>query len=283
MIDRTLSNIVVCIGVFVTIGWGGVLSPLRAEQRSPNDSAVIERGKRQFSESCGFCHGTDATGGRGPDLVRSPLVAHDVKGDKIGDVILHGRPDKGMPPQSLTEQQISDVAAFLHSRMLETIESSGVPSAYPIEKLLTGNAEAGKAYFNGTGGCKTCHSPTGDLAGVAKKYSSIELESRMMYPDGPPLKCTVTLPSGERMNGTVRHIDEFTLVMKEDSGWFRTFSRDQVKVELRDSLAAHRQLLEMITPTQFHDLFAYIASLKWPNTFSQGALVRPHFCSRAVA
>jgi len=262
MIDRTLSNIVVCIGVFVTIGWGGVLSPLRAEQRSPNDSAVIERGKRQFSESCGFCHGTDATGGRGPDLVRSPLVAHDVKGDKIGDVILHGRPDKGMPPQSLTEQQISDVAAFLHSRMLETIESSGVPSAYPIEKLLTGNAEAGKAYFNGTGGCKTCHSPTGDLAGVAKKYSSIELESRMMYPDGPPLKCTVTLPSGERMNGTVRHIDEFTLVMKEDSGWFRTFSRDQVKVELRDSLAAHRQLLEMITPTQFHDLFAYIASLK---------------------
>ena len=32
----------------------------------------------------------------GPDLVRSLLVAHDVKGDLIGEVIRQGRPDKGM-------------------------------------------------------------------------------------------------------------------------------------------------------------------------------------------
>lgn len=262
MVRPLLSRIVVGIGVSAAIACCLVIAPLGAQQRIPNDSAAMERGRKQFGESCGFCHGADATGGRGPDLVRSALVAHDVKGDKIGDVILHGRPDKGMPPQSLTEQQISDIAAFLHARMIESIESSGVPSAYPIEKLLTGNAEAGKVYFDGAGGCKACHSPSGDLGGVAKKYSSIELESRMLYPEGPPPKCTVILPSGERLTGTMKHIDEFSLVMKEDSGWFRTFSREQVKVELHDPLAAHRQLLEKITPAQMHDLFAFIATLK---------------------
>ena len=84
----------------------------------------------------------------------------------------------------------------------------------------------------------------------------------MLYPEGPPAKCTVILANGERLSGTVKHIDEFTLVMKEDSGWFRTFARDGVKVELDDPLAAHRELLEKISPAEFHDLFAYIATLK---------------------
>ena len=47
---------------------------LAAETPDP----AIERGHKQFEQACGFCHGSDATGTRGPDLVRSTLVAHDV-------------------------------------------------------------------------------------------------------------------------------------------------------------------------------------------------------------
>src|SRR5882724_6687754 len=132
------------------------------------------RGKKQFAQSCGFCHGPDATGARGPDLVRSTILAHDVTGNLIGEVIKNGRPDKGMPPLPATEDQIADIAAYLHARAKEALQSSGVPAAYPVEKLLTGSLEKGKAFFEGAGGCKNCHSPDGDLAGVAKKYSSIE-------------------------------------------------------------------------------------------------------------
>src|SRR6195256_3484483 len=123
---------------------------------------AVERGHKQFQQSCGFCHGPDATGARGPDLVRSPLVAHDVRGDKIGEVIRLGRPDKGMPAMPVTDQQVLDIAAYLHARALEAVRSAGIPSMYPVEKLLTGDPGAGKAYFNGAGGCNTCHSPTGD-------------------------------------------------------------------------------------------------------------------------
>lgn len=264
MIASPRGAVAVSCSITVLLAIVGTPASSRIPQQNASGAApAIERGQKQFVESCGFCHGADATGARGPDLVRSPLVAHDVKGDQIGEVILHGRPDKGMPPQSLTEQQISDIAAYLHARAAESIKSSGVPSAYPIEKLLTGNLEAGKAYFNRAGRCNECHSPTGDLAGVARKYSSIELESRMLYPDDAPKKCVVTLANGEQVGGTVKHIDEFTIVMKDSSsGWYRTFSRDQVKVDVQDPLAAHRELMEKISPNDFHNLFAYIASLK---------------------
>ena len=84
------------------------------------------------------------------------------------------------------------------ARTHEALESGQVPEKYPLEKLLTGNAEAGKAYFNGAGGCQACHSPTGDLKGIAGKYPPIRLEARMVYPGEDSSKSTVTvmLPTG---------------------------------------------------------------------------------------
>src|SRR5712671_8143886 len=108
---------------------------------------AAERGKKQFAQSCGFCHGPDATGARGPDLVRSTILAHDVNGNLIGEVIKNGRPDKGMPPLPATDDQVADIAAYLHARAKEALQSSGVPSDYPVERLLTGDAQAGKHFF----------------------------------------------------------------------------------------------------------------------------------------
>jgi cytochrome c oxidase cbb3-type subunit 3 len=233
-------------------------------QTNARDGAS-ERGEKQFQQSCGFCHGADATGARGPDLVRSPLVAHDVKGDLIGDVIRHGRPDKGMPPLSLTDEQVSDIALFLHVRAAEALESASVPKAYPVEKLLTGNAEAGKAYFNGAGGCKNCHSATGDLATIATKHSPIDLQSRMLYPGirhTYSSVAVVTLPSGEQAKGPLEHADDFVIALRDASGWYRSFPRDRVKVELQDPLAAHRELLDKLTQADVHNLFAYLQTLK---------------------
>lgn len=235
-------------------------SPARQQSETPDPA--IERGHKQFGQSCGFCHGAEATGARAPDLIRSTLLAHDVKGDLIGEVVRHGRPDKGMPPQSLTDEQIADIASYLHERAAESIRSSGLPEVYPVEKLLTGNAGAGKAFFNGAGHCNTCHSATGDLNGVAKKYSSIELEARMLYPYGQKPTAIVTLPSGEEIKGPVVHQDDFEVALRDASGWYRSFSRDQVKVEMQDPLAAHREMLPKLTQADMHNLFAYLETLK---------------------
>ncbi len=236
-------------------------SPARP-QKSEIPAPAIERGHKQFEQVCSFCHGPDATGARGPDLVRSPLVAHDVKGDLIGDVIHQGRPDKGMPAMPLTDAQVSDIAAFLHARAAEALRSSGIPRGYPVEKLLTGNADAGKEYFNGAGGCNQCHSSTGDLAKIASKYPPVDLEAHMLYPEGRHISAVVTLPSGEQIKGPLVHADDFVVSIKDASGWYRSFPRDKVKVELQDALAAHRELLSKLTQADVHNLFAYLETLK---------------------
>lgn len=223
---------------------------------------AIEQGQKTFQGNCAFCHGEDATGGRGPDLVRSVLVSHDQGGNLIGPVILNGRPSKGMPPFHLSETEITDIAAFLHYRQLRGLESAGVPTNYALKWLLTGNAAAGKAYFDGAGKCKDCHSPTGDLTHVASKYEPLKLETRMLYPEGVQRTVTVTLPSGEKLEGPLLHLDEFTVALRDSSGWYRSFPLSQVKVNVHDPAAAHRKMLDELSQADIHNLFAYLETLK---------------------
>lgn len=248
-------------GFILTMLLGFSGSMALAQAPSPE---LIAGGRKTFQQYCSFCHGPDATGARGPDLVRSALVAHDVDGNLIGEVIHSGRPDKGMPALPLNREQVTAIAAFLHDRALAALNSAEVPEQYPLSKLLTGNAEAGKEFFNGAGGCKACHSPSGDLKGIAAKYSPLRLETQMLYPREPAAVTTVTvaLPSGERVHGRLVHLDEFTVALRDSSGWYRSFSRDRVRVEVRDPLAAHQKLLNVLTQQEVHDLFAYLETLK---------------------
>jgi len=220
------------------------------------------RGQKDFAQSCGFCHGEDATGARAPDLVRSPLVNQDLGGDLIAPVIRDGRPDKGMPSLPLPDKTVQDIVAYLHLRIQQAARSSHVGSDYPLARLLTGNAEAGRAYFNGAGKCAKCHSPTGDLAGIAKKYAPIGLEQYMLAPHGGKATVTVTMPSGEQVSGKLDHMDEFSVSLRDAGGWYHSWLRDKIKVSVHDPLAAHRELLTQLTDADIHNLFAYLETLQ---------------------
>jgi len=230
---------------------------------SPPPEAV-ERGKAAFVPACGFCHGTNANGGQsGPNLVRSPIVLDDEQGDKIGPVILSGRPDRGMPAFSMTKEQIVDIAAFLRSRT----EAAVNRMAYTIKDIVTGNAKAGQAYFNGAGKCNTCHSPSGDLARVGTKYDPVALQSRFLYPrpSDPSVKLsrvTITRTGAAPVSGKLEVMDDFTIGLRDGEGNYHSFSRDEVKVEIHDPLAAHADLLGRYTDADMHNLLAYLVTLK---------------------
>ena len=230
---------------------------------APADSANISAGKAQFQQTCGFCHGPDGRGANGPDLIRSSLVSHDVNGNLIGPVVHNGRPEKGMPAFQLSDSEIGNIAGFLHAQAkIAASVARRIPSEYPLEKLLVGNAEAGKAFFNGKGDCRSCHSPDHDLAHLASKYKPFDLQTRIVYPSGAIPSLVVTDSSGQTFTGEQIYADEFLVTLRDKNGWIHTWKRTAAQVKMNDPLAGHVKLLKTYTDTNIHDLFAYLETLK---------------------
>ena len=114
--------------------------------------ALVSAGQSKFVQECGFCHGRDAGGGEdGPDLTRSKLVAEDIAGDKIGPVVRNGRPQTGMPRFTVSDQELAELVAFIHTQKTIAESQKGGRRGVDVSDLQTGNAEAGKRYFNGAG------------------------------------------------------------------------------------------------------------------------------------
>lgn len=229
------------------------------------DPAAAERGSKIYSANCAFCHGIKATGGdSGPDLIRSTVVLHDQKGELIGPVVLNGRPARGMPKFEISDAQLYDLAEFLHMRV-ELVANRGT---YQVINIVTGDPKAGAAYFNGPGKCFQCHSATGDLAHIAAKYSPVDLQQTFLYPerrgDAARLQTVnVQLASGESVSGTLKYLDDFAVVLAQADGTLRTITRENnVTVQVKDPLAAHRELLDHYTDSDMHNITAYLESLK---------------------
>jgi cytochrome c oxidase cbb3-type subunit III len=237
----------------------------------------IESGQKIFQTNCSFCHGANAKGGEsGPDLLRSVLVLDDESGNKIGVVIHEGRPDKGMPKFPLTDEQIADISAFLHDR----IHAAAERGSYQILNIVTGDAKKGEAYFNGSGGCTSCHSVTGDLAHLGSKMDAVTVQQHIVMPrefrrgpraaSAPPpskrqtVTVSVTQPTGEVISGKLTQIDDFTVALTTDEGEYRSFTRngDIPKVELHDPLKAHSDMLLKYSDADIHNLTAYLVSVK---------------------
>ncbi|HEX4772015.1 MAG TPA: c-type cytochrome [Bryobacteraceae bacterium] len=238
-----------------------ISSAIAALAQTP-DAATIERGRMQFQQSCAFCHGADATGAEGPNLILSAVVRHDQKGELISEVIREGRPNKGMPAFPFNTERTADITAFLHARVKESDRrSAGEPgSGYSLGKLNTGNVEAGRSFF--AGHCASCHSPGGDLRGVASKYEPIVLQTAFLYPRDVAKTATVVESSGETTTGELIYSDPFTVGIRGKDGWYRSWFRKDVTLHIDDPLREHRRLLGEYRGTAMHDVFSYLETLK---------------------
>jgi cytochrome c oxidase cbb3-type subunit III len=239
--------------------------------RPPGDPAATERGRATYSANCAFCHGADARGGDGgPSLLRSSVVLDDQNGELIGPVVQNGRTDRGMPKFGLSDDQIADLATFLHSFRINGYD----PSRQRPETIVVGDARAGEKYFSET--CASCHSTTGDLRGVGAKITDARaLQQTWLMPGstagrgGPapanarPPRASVTLANGQSVEGDLDRADDFVVALRLADGSRRTIRvADGVKVFLRDPLQSHRDLLRKYRDADIHNVTAYLVTLK---------------------
>jgi len=267
--------IVVLSGIGRAQAPGGRGAPPPAfPKRSPADPAALERGKALYSTNCQFCHGADTRGGdAGPSLLRSQLVQDDRGGELVATVLASGRPP-AMPKFNFTAAQASDIAAFLHSFDINSRD----PARIRPETIVTGDAKAGELFFAKS--CASCHSPAGDLKGIAAKFPDPRaLQQWWLMPGGEgrgrgapdaaaanlrPVMATITTPEGQKYEGRLMRIDEFAVSIVESDGTTRSFRRDREVpiVDIRDPLQQHRALLRAYTDKDIHDVTAYLVSLR---------------------
>ena len=254
-------------------GLAMVVAEAQYPARSPVDPAILARGRALYSVHCAFCHGSDARGGDGggPNLLRSQLVLSDVKGERIAEVVQNGRPATGMPPIALGASEIADVADFLHSFPVGGDDEA----RHRPPTILVGDAARGAAAFQNR--CAGCHSPAGDLKGLGRRFGDArQLQDYWLVPTPArgrgagsasslrPVTATVTLASGERVDGRLLRIDDFSVTVVPADGMPRSFTRrgDVPAVEVVDPVKPHRDLLPSYTDDEIHDLTTYLVTLE---------------------
>ncbi len=207
----------------VTIG-------LRLDARQERDAggfkaptAALERGRAVYVlNHCHFCHGVDLTRATmgAANLSQSPFVGTDEDGNMIGPLVKAGLPNlqTAMPSYTeLTPEEVVDLARYIHFlRQQARFRELGRVADPPA-----GDRAAGEAYFNGAANCRSCHSVTGDLAGIGRKYDTATLRARLLRP-GPAMPSDGASPTAGQ--------------------------------------AAHLKLLENYTSANIQDLLAYLGA-----------------------
>jgi cytochrome c oxidase cbb3-type subunit III len=263
-----------------------------AQQRPLADPAVIEHGKTLYGINCRLCHGPDLRGGDmgGVNLLRSALVLSDQDGERILPVVTQGRFPQGsapMPALALPADDVKAIAAYIHSVAAKGARQGGPPPGPPIElNIVVGDAARGRKYFGVN--CASCHSPAGDLQGLATRYpEAMQLQNTWVAgrpgfarppgaPGAPvlpappprmpkPVTATVTTRDGQRVEGRLDRIDDFIVAVIQADGARRTFRREgdaALKIEISDPLDGHKKLLVKYTDGDIHDVTAYLVTLK---------------------
>jgi cytochrome c oxidase cbb3-type subunit 3 len=254
------------------------------------DPAVIERGTTLYGINCRLCHGADLRGGDmgGINLLRSQLVLNDQDAELIIPVVHGGRSNPGMPPMPplpLPDDDIKAIAAYIRSVLAKSPGQGGPPPGPPVVlDIVVGDAAAGQRYF--AANCASCHSATGDLAGLAARYPEpMQLQNSWVAGRGAgagrggrgapaadpgpgrtpkPVTAVVTTANGQRVEGRLDRIDDFIVVLTPADGVQRSFRRSgsTPQVQINDPLEGHRKLLVQYTDKDIHDVTAYLVTLK---------------------
>jgi cytochrome c oxidase cbb3-type subunit 3 len=252
------------------------------------DMAAHDRGRALWATHCIDCHGAQARGSdTGPNIIRTKTANYDRSapqaGSVLGPFLKAGHPTQSKKPSaSFTDEEITSLANFLRQRINDTMRGSPV---FVEGDILIGDAKAGAAYFNGEGGCATCHTASErSLAGIATRIPApVDLQQRMLFPgssgrgrgrprgapaagaavDRNAVTVSIAAGPGAPLSGVLVEESDFYVTLREADGTVRTVRRAPgTTITKTNPLQAHIDLLDRISDTQLHDVVAYLETLK---------------------
>ena len=218
---------------------------------------AVRAGRLQFETRCGGCHGADGMGGERAPAIGSGDRARLRSEDAVRELIRNGIPDAGMPAFHLPDQDLSELVAFVRSRVTPAREN-----------MPAGDAGAGAAFFFGKGRCAECHMIHGrggvtapDLSNAGADLTLAEMEQSLLNPAARRKRgyevATVRTRSGETIRGMLRNESLYDLQLQAFDGRLHLLRSAEIAGIDREA-ASHMPALKP-DETELQNLLAYLA------------------------
>ena len=250
-----------CLASMSLVVVAGAARPA-AQDHGEVTPAVLEAGARVYFSQCAGCHGTDGDRVSGIDLRRQQFRRAS-SDDDLARAITGGVPGTGMPPTALQPAEVRAVIAF--------VRAGFDANARPVK---VGNAPAGKAIVEGTGGCLSCHRINGrgsrvapDLsdAGAARAADSLHRSltdpTSGMMPINRPVRITMkdgkTIITGRRLNE-----DTYTVQLIDEKERLHSIAKSDMKAYQVETKSPMPSYVGKLTEPEIADVIAYLLTLR---------------------
>jgi cytochrome c oxidase cbb3-type subunit 3 len=243
--------------------------------REGKKAQYLAQGERLFQIHCASCHGPKGEGGRGPTLAVPRLSRASTK-KLLKRVIRSGIPGTEMGRSSLSEEQISQVAAWVDH----------IGQALP-GKVMPGNVERGEHLYFTKGNCNQCHAIKGyggalgpDLTEIGLSRSAAYLRTALIDPEADVptntlpfrfdvripnnfLQVTVVMKNGQSITGVRINEDTYSIQVRDSSDRIHSFFKSEL-VELHKewSKSPMPSYRNVFSEEELDDVVAFLVSLR---------------------
>jgi putative heme-binding domain-containing protein len=220
----------------------------------------VAQGAALFQTQCAYCHGAHGEGGRGADLTAGQY-AHGGSDAELYVTIRNGVAGTSMPASGGSDEEVWKLVAF--------VKRIGSPGLY---EKAAGDSGAGKAIFEGRGGCLSCHSlgekggslgP--DLSEVGRRRRLEYLQESIVSPDADvPLRyrsIQVVTKTGETISGIRLNEDDVSIQLRDGQDRLRSFMKDDLKAIRHEKKSLMPSYASTLDRKEIEDLVAYLHSL----------------------
>jgi cytochrome c oxidase cbb3-type subunit III len=237
-------------------------------------AADLAQAQQTFAKTCSGCHGE---GGLGGDRAPSLIDSSDMRKLGVAEIsgIIKGGTTHGMPAYStMPDEQVGQLARWLHSKNLSGLTTS------PAEQVA-----AGEKFFFGEGGCSSCHMVHGhggsngpDLSSAGLQLTRDDITKMLDDPTSqmgtkrtpacpgwafcPNLEWSVAdvkLRTGGELRGFLRHESEHSIIVQDFTGKEHMLNDKQYASYAREATSYMPAL--HATAEQRSDLLAYLGGL----------------------
>jgi len=230
----------------------------RAVAYAPAD---IRYGSQIYAAQCSACHGVNGTQIGGVDLGGGALRRASSDFD-LRAVLTNGIPGTAMPPFRFDPSELTAIVAYV--RNMRSFDAHGG---------ALGDANRGRAWFEGAGGCASCHRVNGkgprvapDLSDVGALRSADFLERTLRDPSGSMLPMNRSVRAvtrdGKVINGRRLNEDTYSVQLIDEQEHLLSLDKAGLREYTVLETSAMPSYKDKLSAQEMADVIAYLLSLK---------------------